>query len=90
VDNVPRLIYKLKMVYIRLYSTNDYLMDFDRTLRYTINNHAKDKVFKINDKYINMPNSNKPELFPDVYKIVNIYKDNIKIENLSKSSYLLV
>jgi DNA-directed RNA polymerase len=89
-NNVPLLIYKLKMVYIRLYSTNTYLLDFDYSVRFNINKERGDKVFRIEDNYINMPDTNKCEVFPDVNKILTIYNGENNINNLRNSSYLII
>ena len=89
-DNIPLLMYKLKMVYIRLYSTNTYLLDFDNTVRFNINKSYGDKVFKVEDNYINMPGRDKSELFPNVNEIINLYDNDKKIDNLKESSNILI
>ena len=87
--HVPLLIYKLKMVYIRLYSSHKYLIDFDNIVRLSINKTYGDQVFKVNGKYVNMPDTNKPILYPDVNDIINIYSEDT-IDRLKYSSYLAV
>ena len=89
-NNIPLLMYKLKMVYIRLYSTNNYLLDFDNTIRFNINKTYKDDIFKVDGKHIYMSDTKKSEQFPDVNEIINLYNHNNNIEKLTKSSYLLV
>jgi hypothetical protein len=85
-NNAPLLIYKLKMVYRRLYSSNIYLLDFDKMVRITINNTFGDKVFEVNGKYINNPNYSKPIPFPDITNIIDINSKN-RINNIQSSAY---
>ena len=90
-DNVPLLIYKLKKVYIQLYSSSSYLKDFDNYVRITIKN-TKDKSFNIDDKFINLPHNNKFKSvpFPDIYKVIKL-SDGINIEeNIEHSSYPII
>ena len=89
-NNIPLLMYKLKRVYTRLYSTDSYLLDFDNTVRFNINKIYRDKVFKIDDNYINMPDTKKSESFPNVNEIINLYEDGKSTNRLNKSSNLLI
>lgn len=90
-DNVPKLINKLKSVYIKLYSSNDYLTDFDNMLKNNINKTCGDKVYQINDMYINIPYKEgfikRP--FPDITTITKLNK-NINLEHLKQSSYPII
>jgi DNA-dependent RNA polymerase len=78
-NNVHRLINKLKMVYIKLYSSNDYLTVFDTMLKININNTFGDKVYKLNDDYINLPNKSKFKTtpFPDINEIIRLDKSKL-------------
>jgi len=89
-NRVPYLIQTLKMVYIKLYSTNTYLIQFDNLVKISINKTFSDKIYKINDKYINIPYKNgfKRILFPDVYKIVT--SDDNSVDNLKFSSNIII
>ena len=58
-NNVPRLILKLKLVYIQLYSSKGYLRDFDNFVKTTINKTRGDDVYKINDDFVNIPQKKK-------------------------------
>lgn len=87
-NNVSLLVYKLKKVYRKMYSSNIYLLEFDNVLRLTLNKTFGDKVFPI-DGYgvditqLDVKKKNKIP-FPDVKKVVNV---NSNIDNLSLSSY---
>jgi hypothetical protein len=90
-NNVPTLIQKLQMVYIKLYSSNTYLLYFDKMVRLTINQTLGDDIMQVNGKYVNIPYKKKlkRELFPDINKIITI-DNNSNIENLVKSSYIII
>jgi hypothetical protein len=92
-NHVPILIYKLKKVYIKLYSSSSYLRDFDNYVRITIKNTV-DKSFDFEDQFINIPNKNnskfKSVTFPDINKILKL-SDDINIEeSLDSSSYPII
>jgi DNA-directed RNA polymerase len=91
VDYIPRLILNLKLTYINLYSNKDYIIEFDRYLKFSINKLFGEDVYKINDDYINIPVNEKyvKIKFPDIGKVIN-KKDNNKIINLKNSSYTLI
>lgn len=88
-NSVPLLIYKLKMVYLKMYSSNTYLLDFDYTIRFTINKTFGDKIFPLKGSEVIKVNGKKliKLPFPDVNKVVN--KD-YNIDNLEKSSYPII
>jgi DNA-directed RNA polymerase len=88
-DNVLKLIEMLKLVYIKLYSDNGYLTQFDQLVRLMINNIFGEKVFKVDDNFIYIPDGkkNKKKIpYPDVSGILNL--DN-KVDNLKESSYFI-
>lgn len=87
-DNVPKLISILKAVYMRLYSENSYLLEFDKIIRLTINSICKDEVFEKDGNFINIPNGSKYKKvpFPDVNQILTPNK----IDTIPKSSYIIV
>jgi DNA-directed RNA polymerase len=90
-DNVPKLMEVLKLVYMRLYSDNGYLSEFDQLVRLTINSTFGDKVFKVDGNFLYLPNGNKyREIpYPDINKVLNLNLNN-KVDNLKESSYLLI
>jgi DNA-dependent RNA polymerase len=79
-NHVQKLINKLKLVYIKLYSSSDYLTTFDAMLKININNTFGDKIYKLNDNYINIPNKVKFKKvkFPDLNEIIKLDKDKLK------------
>ncbi len=66
-NNVPRLILKLKLVYIQLYSSTGYLRKFDTFVKTTINETCGDDIYKIGEDFVNIPSKN--------YKIASYYGD---------------
>lgn len=80
-NNVPMLINKLKLVYIKLYSSDSYLSHFDKMVRININNSFGDNIFKVEDNYINIPNKNtlKRTPFPNIKDIINLEKDKLEV-----------
>jgi hypothetical protein len=90
-NHVPYLIKKLKLVYLKLYSSNSYLKEFDSFVRETINKSYGDKVFPVNGKSILLPgdNTGRRKPYPDIYKIIK--SDNVnKIKNLNESSNIVI
>lgn len=89
-NNVPYLIKILKMVYIKLYSSNSYLLEFDSFVRETINKSFGDDILPVNAKYIFIPEKGKltKRLYPDVYKIVK--SNNNEIIKLKKSANIII
>ena len=57
-NNVPRLILKLKLVYIQLYSSTGYLKKFDTFVKTTINETCGDDTYKIVEDFVNIPSKN--------------------------------
>ena len=88
---VPLLIYKLKMTYIKLYSSSSYLLEFDNMLRITLSSTLGKKIFSQNDRYINIPNGNKYKkiAFPDVHKIIKL-GENISLEEIKEASQPII
>jgi len=66
-NNVPRLILKLKLVYIQLYSSMGYLKKFDTFVKTTINETCGDDTYKIGENFVNIPSKN--------YKIASYFGD---------------
>ncbi len=64
-NNVPRLIVKLKLVYIQLYSSTGYLKKFDSFVKTTINETCGDDVYKTGDDFVNIPSK--------AYKMASYY-----------------
>ena len=93
-NNVPFLMDILKSVYLKLYSSVDYLTQFDMLVKININKQFGDKVYDLKDKFVHIPiTKNKTETvqFPDINKVLNskCYEKN-KVNNLVKSSYTLI
>ena len=89
-DCVPYLINNLKSVYIKLYSSNDYLVKFDSFVKNNLNKSFGDAVYTLNDTVINIPKKNKIEivLFPDINKVLDIKGNELdKVNNLIYSAY---
>lgn len=87
---VPYLINNLKSVYIKLYSSNDYLVKFDNFVKSNINQIFGDEVFNFNDNIVNIHRKSKIEsiLFPDINKVLNIKGGELdKVNNLIYSAY---
>lgn len=90
-NNVPLLIDKLKMVYIKLYSDNNYLLYFDKLVRVTIHQRFGDRVMTAKGKYVWIPYKEgklKREVFPDVFSVIGSQNENI--DTLKESSYIIV
>jgi len=66
-NNVPRLILKLKLVYIQLYSSTGYLKKFDTFVKTTINETCGDDTYKIGEDFVNIPSKK--------YKSASYYGD---------------
>ncbi len=66
-NNVPRLILKLKLVYIQLYSSAGYLRKFDTFVKTTISETCGDDIYKIGEDFVNIPSNR--------YKLASYYGD---------------
>ena len=90
-NNVPKLVNCLKWVYMKLYSNECYLLQFDKILRLNINSSFGDKTFKKDDSVVNI--FEKDQIiqlkYPEVNKIVNLNVHN-KISSLEHSSYIII
>jgi DNA-dependent RNA polymerase len=90
-NNVSILVYKLKMVYIKMYSSKTYLLEFDNLIRLTINKTFRDAVFPIDGYEVDISQidiKKKYKIpFPDINKVVNI---NSNIDRLILSSYPII
>lgn len=54
-ENVPKLMSMLKFVYLKLYSEDNYLLNFDKLIRLNINQTRGDNVLKLDGITINIP-----------------------------------
>ena len=88
-DNVPKLILKLKLVYIQLYSSAGYLKEFDRFLKESINKTFGDAVYKMGDNFISIPGNKKNKTI-DVPNINKVLDNNISIDCVKESSNIIV
>lgn len=101
-NNIPRLINDLKLAYIEIYASNNYLLKNDSFLRSNIYNIYGEKVLSdINAKYITVPdNTNKDDTesngnkyktipFPDVLDVVEFSDNNLE-ERIKQSVYAVV
>ena len=89
-NNVPRLILKLKLAYIQLYSSTGYLKEFDEFVKTSINKTFKDDVYKLNDNFIYLPNKNKKPkkvLMPDINSVLD---NSVDVNSLKKSANIVI
>ena len=95
-NHVPMLIDVLKSVYLKLYSSEDYLLQFDKLVRININSRFGNKVFELNDTEVRVPDDDskkKTEIlsYPDIDKVLNIKgHEKEKIKNLVHSPYIII
>lgn len=87
-NNVPRLILKLKLAYIQLYSSTGYLKEFDEFVKSNINKTYGDDVYKLHDNFIYLPSSKKPKKVP--MPDINVVLDNtIDVSGIKKSANIV-
>lgn len=89
-DKVPYLIKKLQLVYIKLYSSNKNLIQFDNSVRLNIKTARGDKTISEDGKYIYLSHKKgvKKTLYPDVNKILLLDSTNNlnnSVSNITKS-----
>lgn len=103
-NNVPRLILKLKLVYIQLYSSTGYLKKFDTFVKTTINETCGDDIYKIGEDFVNIPSKRyklasyygEARLPPKNYKKVpmpninSILNKSIDVDCVKKSANIIV
>ena len=86
-NNVPRLILKLKLVYIQLYSSTGYLREFDEFVKTTINKTRGNGVYKMGDDFVIIPRTGKKLAMPNINSVLN---KSIEVECVKQSANLIV
>jgi DNA-directed RNA polymerase len=84
-NNIHEMINKLKIVYCAIYSKNNYLINFDKGIRYAIKSQFgedsfddKTRIIKVNNLILS---------FPNIYDVIE--GKNYSEDVLLKSSYIV-
>ena len=82
-NNVPMLVNKLKLVYIAMYSSTNYLAEFDAMIRLNINTVHGDDKFVVDGNYVYIPDGRKVKLIKGPErKLKNNVEKNAKVNKL--------